>query len=683
MAGYDRRSQDALQFINSNLYKIYHYPSPISRLASLVRQALGCSRASLFSMDDQARLLHRASSPPLELPILPEDEPILAINTFDAQLPSRVVYLNSGSYTSLEPDQVDARLSILQQQLGQQAFGLMPLLIDDELVGLIVAYNEDGVVLTRLQIDTLKVIALSVASAMRQAERIVRLETRVEEVTRELDILQRLDTELADIIELDYVFRMTMDWALRFSNADAASMSLYDPETDTIQVMAQYGHRENSVPLNVPLREPEAGISLRVARSGRAEIVPDVSLDKDFYAVADGTRTQLTVPIMREEMVIAVLALESRKLNGFTEEHQTFVNKLTKRAGVAVDNARLFTETRRERERLQHILGNIADIVIIVGDDNRIAMMNYSAILGLRLPTDTDFIGQVFSDAIRHEPLAALFREAVASADSLSDELELPDNRIYHIRVDYHDGIGHIIVMQDITHFKETERLKTELVATVSHDLKQPLSVMRGYLDLLKLTGAVKPSAQRYIDNLEISFSTMRQLIDDLLDIAHIEAGLELDKRPLDISAVLRRCIELTAPNIEKKRHTLTFNLPEELPKISGDDFRLQQIFTNLISNAIKYTPPQGTITIRVELNQKNLRVFIEDNGMGIGPEDQTQIFNRFYRVRRPETDEIEGTGLGLAIVKSLIEAHGGKIDLKSALGNGSTFRVQLPLHIE
>src|SRR5690606_7931545 len=154
-----------------------------------------------------------------------------------------------------------------------------------------------------------------------------------------------------------------------------------------------------------------------------------------------------------------------------------------------------------------------------------------------------------------------------------------------------------------------------------------------------------------------------------------IEAGLSLELEDVSIKDILTRSIRNNQQQAEFKDIQMTINLPDTLPVISGDPKRLEQIFNNLISNAVKYTPPEGEVEIYAEVKQSVLRIFVKDTGMGIGAEDQAKIFERFYRVRRPETDSIEGTGLGLAIVKSLVEAHEGKVDIKSVIGAGSTFR--------
>jgi signal transduction histidine kinase len=298
-------------------------------------------------------------------------------------------------------------------------------------------------------------------------------------------------------------------------------------------------------------------------------------------------------------------------------------------------------------------LRNITNIVIVVDSDNRITLMNDTAHLALQLAMGQDFEGQLFPEIITLAKLQDLYREALESGEEVSGEVELPNKHIYHTNISRHAGVGYIIVMQDITYFKETDRLKTELVATVSHDLKQPLSVMRGYLDLLRMVNQFDDRSLGYVNSLEYAFGNMRQLIDDLLDIANIEAGLKLEMDEINMGDVLSRCMKNNEQNASAEAITLSLRLPAVMPKVTGDPARLEQIFNNLINNAIKYTQPEGWVKIHTEVRQTILRVIVQDNGMGIGPEDQSQIFERFYRVRRPETDSIDGTGLGLAIVKS------------------------------
>lgn len=667
---------DIIQTFLSDFQKIKLSNRNSEAIAKQLVDTVSCTHVMILAHDAENATLAFNSTHPKPNSAKPE----IFINTFNAEADSVVAQLSEGEIVTYDKLPDDERLKGFTAVVTEQHVTLLPLKSGDDLIAVLVFYNQPDTALSdesRRKLEILQAVLTTVLEMTFHRDSHAK---RIQDVEREAEIFSRIDEELNDTIELNYVFTMMKDWALRFTNAGAAALALFDSDTGTLRIMSQYGFKPEAISIDKDLPEGQGGIMLRVARKGISEIVPNVMADRDYYALADGMHTQMSVPIKREEKVIGVLTLLSRAINGFTDEHLDFAKRLSNRAGVAVDNARLFTASKREREKLSNILRNIADNVILVGLDHHIELINSSAILAFHLSVDETYVGKNFTDVISHSRLQIAYQDAVENEDTVASEIELPNGRTYHATIEYHQGIGRIIVMQDITYFKETDRLKTELVATVSHDLKQPLSVMRGYLDLLKMVNAFDEKSLRYMDNLNFAFHNMRQLIDDLLDIARIEAGLSLEFEDVSLLDILNHSIRSSKQQAELKQIKLDISLPETLPVISADPKRLEQVFNNLISNAVKYTPPEGEVKVYTEVRQNALRIFVKDNGMGIGAEDQAKIFERFYRVRRPETDSIEGTGLGLAIVKSLVEGHEGKIDLKSVLGEGSTFRVTLPV---
>ncbi len=497
---------------------------------------------------------------------------------------------------------------------------------------------------------------------------------------RQLYILRQIDRELNDTIDLQHVFAMTLDWALRFTNGQAASLALFDEKSGDLRYVAEVGYSQTKEHLAALRGEHGLSPAHRTARAGRAEIIPDVSMDKDYLRLSNTVRSQLCAPIMREDRVIAVITVESKKLNAFAEEHLDFVEKLGARAGVAIDNGRLFAESVREREKLARILNNTADVVIVVDMEGRLELLSPSIIGVMRLDPEENYIGQRYVDVFENTPLLDSFRQVVASEQATVAEIHLPNNRTFYANLAPYSGIGWIIVMHDITPLKETERLKSELVATVSHDLKQPLSVMQGYTELLQMVQDLDPQVSKYIHMIQRSVTNMRALIDDVLDLARIEAGIQLNPKSIPIQTVIADCVEAVKPAADAKAMQIATDLPDSLPPVLGERGYLSQIFLNLISNAVKYTPARGSVRIWAERHGSTLRIAVQDTGVGISPEDQAHIFERFYRVRRPETDNVDGTGLGLAIVKRLIEVHNGQIGLVSRLGEGSTFYITLPI---
>lgn len=585
-----------------------------------------------------------------------------------------------GISKAIEPAALEANSPLAQAaEAFATPFYTLPLCVGDLLQGVVLVANPTTrQPITKDAARLLDAIAPTAAIALKNAR--LHSETVAELAAKmhELRILRRIDRELMDTIQLEPVFTLTLDWALRFTNAHSATLALYDQDGDELYGFVDYGYEQATEQINLLRASANGGIAHRVALSGRAEIVPDVSLDNDYLIISNRVQSHLSLPVMREDRVVAVISVESRRLNAFTDEHVEFVEKLASRAGVAIDNARLYTETERERGKLSRILSSIADPVIVIGADDRIALLNQSALVALALPTER-YEGKTFSAVFAETDLARTFYKAKASGGSI-EELRLADERTFYVNTSLQEGIGWIIVMHDITPLKKTDQLKTELVQTVSHDLKQPLSIMGGYVELMMMQNKLDAAGESYGRMIQRSVSHMRQLIDDLLDLAKIESGVALELAPLPLKGVIDESIEAIALNAENKETKVANEIADDLPLVAGDHARLTQIFTNLVGNAVKYSPAKSTVRVWAEGGDEIIRIAVRDNGIGISPEDQARIFDRFYRVRRAETKDIEGTGLGLAIVKRLVEAHGGQIGIESRLGEGTTFYVSLPV---
>jgi PAS domain S-box-containing protein len=229
---------------------------------------------------------------------------------------------------------------------------------------------------------------------------------------------------------------------------------------------------------------------------------------------------------------------------------------------------------------------------------------------------------------------------------------------------------------------QEVDRRKTEFVTLVSHELRTPLTSMMGYIALLLggQDGPLTTQQREWLDTIGGNADRLVTLIDDLLDIARIEAGkIELKPTPLDLVPLIQEVARALRPQLEGRGQWLTLDLAAVLPAIVGDADRIRQILTNLLSNAMKYTPSGGSITIIARGDVGGVRVAIQDTGIGLAPDEQAQLFTPFFRAQHDATQGVGGTGLGLAITRALVELHGGTIAVTSAPGQGSTFSFTLP----
>ena len=648
-----------------------------------IQDIVQCDRVLILVQDDQETVLQYGASNFK----LPSDQQGnlegLRLGTFQPDPGSIVDDWSKGNSVWATSQNKDGNLSIqwLASYLKTDTFLGTPLRSEDHLIGaIIVDNNTSGNPLGKTHQNWLETISPSGAMALQNARLHHKTVRELADSMREMYILRQIDRELSDTININHVFEMTLDWALRFSNAQSTSLALFDQEANTLHFLFEYGYDVPQEQLDIIRQEYGSGITARVANSGYAEVVPDVSMDPDFVRMATNTRSQMAVPVMREDRVVAVITLDSKKLNGFTDAHLDFVQKLATRAGVAIDNARLYEEAIREREKLSHILNNTADMVMVIGNDERIILINQAALNAMQLYTNQDYTRRLASETFEHTALWSTFQRAKDSGENIIEEVMMPNERIFHANLRRFEGIGWIVVMHDVTPYKEMDKLKGELIATVSHDLKQPLSVMNGYIELMIMQQSVSQQGLNSVHMIRKAMQNMRQLIDDLLDLAKIESGIKLNLEALQVEQIIQDCTEQVKPAAQNKAITVINNIAETLPRIMADRSRMRQILINLIGNGVKYTGTEGWVKIGAEVKANTLRIAIQDNGMGISPEDQIHVFERFYRVRRPETDNIEGTGLGLAIVKSLVEAHGGQITVESKLGEGTTFFLVLPI---
>ncbi len=225
-------------------------------------------------------------------------------------------------------------------------------------------------------------------------------------------------------------------------------------------------------------------------------------------------------------------------------------------------------------------------------------------------------------------------------------------------------------------------RLKSDFVSAVSHELRTPLTSIKGYTSLVragKLGPVTKEQAER-LEKINRHTDSLSALISDLLDIARIESGrVGMTIRPVELPRLLDSVVDLLGPQIKEKNLHIALRIPEKLPSVQADENQIQRVFTNLLSNAIRFTPEKGTISIQAIPTDSALKLEVQDTGIGMPPEDVSMLFTEFFRADNPVNRERKGTGLGLVLVKRIIEAHGGRIGVRSEVGKGTTFYFDLP----
>ena len=241
---------------------------------------------------------------------------------------------------------------------------------------------------------------------------------------------------------------------------------------------------------------------------------------------------------------------------------------------------------------------------------------------------------------------------------------------------------GAVVLFRDVTQLQQMEEMRREFVANVSHELRTPLSIFRGYLETL-LDDPQQPPGEllRILEIMERHSDRLNALVEDVLSLARLESpGAELDLSEVDLAELLHSIMRDWEKRFEARQLKSHLDVPGNLPLLEADENRLQEVIYNLLDNAVKYSQPGGTISLRAAVAGDRVRVSVADQGIGIREADLPRIFERFYRADKGRSRELGGTGLGLSIVKHIVQLHGGTVEAESEPGKGTTISVNLPL---
>jgi two-component system phosphate regulon sensor histidine kinase PhoR len=345
--------------------------------------------------------------------------------------------------------------------------------------------------------------------------------------------------------------------------------------------------------------------------------------------------------------------------------------------------------------RLKSVLENMISGVMMIDRDGKIALLNRSAedILGF---SAQELLGKKFDEAKQQYEFTQLIQECIDQKEHIRDEMIFyyPSERILEINLNpmslnEEEWAGVLIVLHDITAVRRLERMRSEFVANVSHELKTPIAAVKGFAETL-LAGALndKETAKSFLQIIFDESERLNRLIGDILELSKIESRrIPLQFSPVHLQTLIGNCLNVMNSEAEKKSIDLEMQVDEDF-YIEGDEDRLRQILINLLSNGINYTSEGGKVKVRVDsphggnTNYENemIRMTITDTGIGIPKKDLPRIFERFYRVDKARSRSSGGTGLGLSIVKHLVEMHNGTIRVESEVGMGSKFIIELPV---
>jgi two-component system phosphate regulon sensor histidine kinase PhoR len=340
-----------------------------------------------------------------------------------------------------------------------------------------------------------------------------------------------------------------------------------------------------------------------------------------------------------------------------------------------------------ERNRSAAILGSMIEGVAVISGDERIIFSNgaFSRILGLHDVHEIE--GRPLLEVARQSDLLAAIKMALSGQEQVTSEIVVGTvrPRSFAVTAAPVQASGHkgaVLVLHEITDLRRLERVRQDFVANVSHEFRTPLTAIQGFAETL-LSGALDDPAnrRRFVEIIREHATRLARLTEDLLKLSRIEAGqLKLEFRPVSVTQLIESCVETAHLKAVPRQLALNVRLPEGLPPVRGDANSLQEVLQNLLDNALQYTPAGGKIEVTASSSDGGVVVTVADTGIGIPQVEQERIFERFYRVDAARSRAAGGTGLGLSIARHIMEAHGGRLWVESAVGEGSRFHFSIPV---
>jgi two-component system NtrC family sensor kinase len=497
------------------------------------------------------------------------------------------------------------------------------------------------------------------------------LEQRVDE----METLVKLGRNINSSLDPDSVLTSVVTAAVELTGAEEGQLLLLDPQTNELYMRAGRNFEEGFArTFRLAVRDSLAG---QVIRSGEPVSFCQDSPNKIKTAYL--VYSLIYVPLRIGEKVIGVLGVDNRQnKRPFTQHHELLMSVLADYAVIALENANAFAATEQERRILDTTLTSIQDGVILFDQSQKILLINPAArrVFGLGL---SDLTGQDLLQAIPNRDFSEMLGSIVENP-LRHHEIAFDDGRVFNAQYVPIPEIGAVVTFEEVTHLKMLDRLKSDFIHTISHDLRSPLTAIMGYVELLDRVGPLNEQQKSFVKHVQNSAQNITSLVNDLLDLGRIEAGFDTRKDEVALDTIVRYTLDNLNQQIVEKNQTVNLSVQEKLPTLLGNPIRLRQLVDNLLVNAVKYTPAGGTLTVNLFQQEGQLIFEVIDTGVGIPVTDQPHIFEKFYRASNAPKNT-PGTGLGLAIVKSIVENHDGRIWLESNVGKGTKFVVVMPIY--
>lgn len=638
-------------------------------------------------------------------------------DTFKARLPRPLIFEQESSLTQstllvVSDVRDDVRAAAIRESVlaeGLLAWIELPFLVGGSRMGALTLYYRQSQKFINEDVEVLRAFATQASQAIQNAYTFRRADEALSRRVGQMLALATISHELTATLDLRTICGLVLEFALNATFTHVGTIMLKD-DYGELEIISQYGYPLETVSRHDLVQQQ---VTVYALRSGEPVLISDIANRSDMTPAVHGLRSQMAVPIVRRGAVLGVITLESEEVNFFTEEDTQFVQQLADQAVIAIDNTQLFQRMKEARDRVQLILDNMSEPLLLIDRSGVIALAN-PRVDKLGFHPDL-LLGQSVESLLAHEdfhlpsrlgfespsdvrtllqglgkPIAGQEYQPFAyELDSKAQTVYLQRN-IIPVANEQGNIIALMIVLYDETEAHGLAQAREDLVRMIVHDLRSPLTAVT---TSLKLMNEVIPAESEFKEVIDSASTAGRRAIrklldrvDSLLDVARLESGqINLDTRSAELATIVDTvCAELS-PLAHELDVKMEIDIPDTLPMLQVDADKTERVFLNLLDNALKFSPEDSAVTIRAHApgtagaTDGYVRVDVIDLGPGVPEEYKLTLFNRFVQVRGREGRR-RGSGLGLTFCRLVVEAHGGRIWIEDNSAGGTIFSFTLPV---
>ena len=493
---------------------------------------------------------------------------------------------------------------------------------------------------------------------------------------RELNLLPEIGKQLSARLDIKDLANVLLKRTTETLGAIQANM--YILEENGRDVRENYEEVLNPSGVAADLTPPDRLID-HIQETRQGLVIENAITDPLWHvSPSEAIHSALVVPIFGRFSLLGLIVLSHERENYFSRDHLYLVQAIASQAAIAIENSKLYSVIVQEQKKVAAVLRHASEAILLFDEAGKVSLVNPAGEqlfienpieLNQALPVDHGF-----------DELLQLLDEVKKSHRSTSGDVVWNDKRTFTAFIAPIEDGGMVAILHDVSRFKDLDQVKNEFIATASHDLKNPLTSIGGYAQLMEQAGPLTDAQRDFVERIQFAVGNMNELIQNMMSLAQADLNATTRHEDLNITGILREMAKEFETQAKEKEQLFNTIIPNEEIILEGDPLQIRQVFRNLIGNAIKYTPKGGEVKFKVETDEGKVNIMVADNGYGIPAADLPFIFNRFYRVRSGKASEVEGNGLGLAIVKTIVEQHNGHLSVESELGKGTLFGVRLPL---